>query len=584
MSHRFLYQNMIGAGTVITPSSVSKAIVGGAVPRVANGAGAVIFSGAYTGQDQEVYTAEIETQGQVGSATFKWRKTSTPPGAWEASGLPTALTDTALDHGVKARFLNGASSPAFQAGDRWQATASQFRSPKMLHDLDPNTRWRSGSPPLGAEALAFDLGAAQAPDAAVILGHNISSGAAVKLQAGPDPQAYALLLDGSNSRAVTTDAAAIQNIWDGGGSVFFRTKLMTAGESNLGCFFGKGALSGLAKGWGFNQGTQFGTFRPSFHCIFTGGEARHLGPDAMFTAGVAASVGLSYNSDNPNNVPAIYKDGASQSISSFGAPTGTRVSDAGTNLATGDRVDGITSLDGWMDEVKFYNRVLTAQEFLGLHNGILPSDHAASCVLHLKFDEGTGTSAADSSASGLSTALQDSAAWTSSIYSPLDETITWRAGMMSRYLSTAPRSHRYWRLLIEGDGANPAGYVEIAELYLGGYFEPAYGFAWRNVVAEEALERGQETENGSVRSVLLNRGRRAVLPYAHVSAGQKGLFLSMFQAVKDKGAERNKPLFAHLDVNDAGSLFLATLAGTFSPAEEGPDDYAFELELQERLT
>ncbi|MEK6711744.1 MAG: hypothetical protein AABZ64_14320 [Nitrospinota bacterium] len=584
MGHRFMYQNLIGAGAAIAPSSSAQALVGGAVPRVANGAGAVVFSGGYAGQGQEVYTVEADAQGDVGAATFKWRKTTTPVGSWQASGVPTALTDTTLDSGVKVRFANGASSPAFKAGDRWQATASQFRSPGMLHDLDPNTAWRSGSPPLDPETLAFDLGSAQAPDAAVVHLHNISSGAAVKLQAGPDPQMYALLLDGANSRAVTTDAAAIQNVWDGGGSVFFRTKLTTAGEANLGCFFDKGALNPATKGWGFNQGTQFGTFRPSFHCIFTGGEARHLGPDAMFTAGVAASVGLSYNSDNPNNVPAIYKDGASQSIASFGAPTGTRVSDSGANLFIGDRSDSATSLDGWMDEIKFYNRALTAQEFLDLHNGILPSDHAASCVLHLKFDEGTGTSAADSSASGLATALQGAAAWTSAIYSPLDETLTWRAGTMHRYLATSPRSYRYWRLRIGGDAGNPSGHLQIAEFYLGPYFEPAYGFAWRNVVAEEALERGQETESGAAKRVLLNRGRRAALPYAHVSAAQRALFLSMFQAVKDKESGRNKPLFAHLDVNDAGSLFLANLAGAFSPAEEGPDDYAFELELMERLT
>jgi len=300
---------------------------------------------------------------------------------------------------------------------------------------------------------SYDLRLADIPRMAAILGHNIASDKVIKLQAGPDPQLFALLLDGSNSRAVTTDAAAIQNIWDGGGSVFFRTKLTSAGEGNLGGFFDKVFLGTIgARGWGFNQGTQFGTFRPSFHCAFTGGEARHLGPDTMFTAGVAASVGLSYNSDNPNNVPVIYKDGASQSIASFGAPTGSRVSDAGDNLYIGDRSDSGGSLDGWMDEVKFYNRALTAQEFLDLHNGILPSDHAASCVLHLKFDEGTGTSAADSSASGLSTVLQDSAAWTSSIHSPLNETITWAADDIFHAVAS-PASYRYWRMLIE----SPAG-------------------------------------------------------------------------------------------------------------------------------
>lgn len=83
--------------------------------------------------------------------------------------------------------------------------------------------------------------------------------------------------------------------------------------------------------------------------------------------------------------------------------------------------------------------------------------------------------------------------------------------------------------------------------------------------------------------MLLNRGRVARLPYRHVTAAQKALFLSMFRAVKDVAGERSKPLFAHLDVDDSESLVLASVLGPFRVTEEGVDDFAFELELQERL-
>ncbi len=359
MGHRFFYQNLIGAGTAIAASSAAPGFVGGAVPRVANGPGSAVFSGSYAGEDQEVYTVEIDAEGDAGAATFKWRKTSTPAGAWEASGVPTAATDTLLEAGVNVRFTNGAPSPALKVGDRWQATASRFRSPRKIHDLDLATRWRSASPPADPETLTFDLGSPQAPDALILHGHNLSAGAAVRIQAN------------------SSDA--------------------------------------------------------------------------------------------------------------WGAP-------------------------------------------------------------------------------------------------PVDEAVTWRAGTMHRYLTTAPRSYRYWRLLIGGEAGNPDGHAELAEVYLGGFFEPAFNYAWRNLLEEEALEARRETESGVEKTVLLNRGRRALLPYRHVAAAERDLFLAMFRAVKDKDNERSRPLFAHLDVDDPASLLFAALAGRFSPVEEGPDDFSFELELRERLT
>lgn len=196
MSHRFMYSNLIGESAAIDARTAAAGFVGGAVPRVANGPGAMVFSGTYTGDDPEIYTVEIDAAGDVGGATFKWRKSTSAAGGWEASGIATALTDTAIEAGVNVRFLNGSSSPAFDMGDRWQATATRFRSPKRVIDLDPATKWRGDTPASDPEYLTFDLGAAQSPDAVIVHGHNISNGAAVKIQGGPVPQDYSILLDG----------------------------------------------------------------------------------------------------------------------------------------------------------------------------------------------------------------------------------------------------------------------------------------------------------------------------------------------------------------------------------------------------
>lgn len=165
----------------------------------------------------------------------------------------------------------------------------------------------------------------------------------------------------------------------------------------------------------------------------------------------------------------------------------------------------------------------------------------------------------------------------------LNETVTWRAGTMVHYIAAASKTYRYWRLVVEGDAANPDGYIGIGELYLGGYFEPAEDFEFGSSPdGEVAAERAQETESGSPRSVLLNRLRAAGLEYVHLSDADLASFRSMFQAVKDKDNERSLPLFVHLDVDDAASLALYQLGADFRPRKDGPDDNALSLSILER--
>ncbi len=359
MGHRFMYQNLIDDETAITATSVETGFVGAGVPRVANAGGSMIFSGAYAGDDREVYSVEIDAPGDVGSARFKWRKTSTSAGGWEASNIPTALKDVALDAGVKVRFADGANSPAFALGDRWQATANRFHSPRRTYDLDPGTRMRSASPPEDPWSLALDFGEEKSPDVFIAHLHNFTPETSLKIQAN--------------------------------------------------------------------------------------------------------------------------------STADWRAPA-------------------------------------------------------------------------------------------------LEEALAWRSPTLVHYLTTTPRPYRYWRLLAEGGGANPDAYLEISEIYLGGFFEPADHFWFGNVVGEESFEETGRAENRADRLVLLNRARTATLPYQRISGEQRGEFLAMYRAVKDIQAGRAKPLFVHLDVDDPASLILANLMGDFLPRQTGPDDFSFELQLKERLS
>ena len=79
--------------------------------------GTVTSGGAFTGRFSKTYTLTIVAPGDVGVATFSWVAT-TPPGG---SGGPTlTAAGVALDEGVTVTFTDGASSPAFVAGDQWR--------------------------------------------------------------------------------------------------------------------------------------------------------------------------------------------------------------------------------------------------------------------------------------------------------------------------------------------------------------------------------------------------------------------------------------------------------------------------------
>jgi hypothetical protein len=58
----------------------------------------------------------------------------------------------------------------------------------------------------------------------------------------------------------------------------------------------------------------------------------------------------------------------------------------------------------------------------------------------------------------------------------LSESITYQAGDVLRYLTTASRTYRYWRLSLT-DTANGDGYLRIGELFLGSYVAFSLGFA-----------------------------------------------------------------------------------------------------------
>jgi len=95
----------------------------GEISRTGSGSASLKLLGTYRGDYRQDYLLEVETSGEVGSASFRW---SLDEGrSWQKSGLTTAGPDdpVGLEEGLSVYWAPGIG-PDFAAGDRWTFTAS----------------------------------------------------------------------------------------------------------------------------------------------------------------------------------------------------------------------------------------------------------------------------------------------------------------------------------------------------------------------------------------------------------------------------------------------------------------------------
>ena len=127
-------------------------------------------------------------------------------------------------------------------------------------------------------------------------------------------------------------------------------------------------------------------------------------------SGAWQHVAFTYDNTSIANDPVFYINGA-VAVSVDGTPSGSPDPDAANVLTIGGRTSGAQSYDGQIDEVRIYNRILSATEIESLYKlGSGTHENAADSQQdkfqrglsgYWKLDEGTGTSiTADSSTNG----------------------------------------------------------------------------------------------------------------------------------------------------------------------------------------
>ena len=143
-SPRYLYENKITSDSMITPSSQTSGVIGG-TQKEGTGSAVMYTYGAYSGDtDIQVIVQIDDVSGgnEIGSATYRYRYSTTAVGTWEASGQTTASTYTTLSLGIQIKWTAGTGND-FEENDTWYFDCFAPFGKDNLIDLDRNSIWRS---------------------------------------------------------------------------------------------------------------------------------------------------------------------------------------------------------------------------------------------------------------------------------------------------------------------------------------------------------------------------------------------------------------------------------------------------------
>lgn len=179
---RFWANNLVTSETMLTASSQATGRVSG-VSTQAAGSAVWSSSGAYSGARDLLTTIQIDSisaGAEVGSATYAWKTNETVTG-WEATGVTTSTTPTALGSDAKMIAWESGSGADFAVDDVGVFWCYAPFGPGKTLDLDRNTYWQSTGD--SSENIVVDLGSAQAVTAFLIGDHNLTAGATITLQA-----------------------------------------------------------------------------------------------------------------------------------------------------------------------------------------------------------------------------------------------------------------------------------------------------------------------------------------------------------------------------------------------------------------
>ncbi len=161
---------------------------------------------------------------------------------------------------------------------------------------------------------------------------------------------WVLGFNGTTSVATVSDAASIQNIFDGGGAVEFWMNPRSDGQNN--------AAQMLTKLWFVYVSSEVAgsmLIRLAYPFSDTAGDWRSTA--TVVPINTYTHILISYNADDVANNPIFCVNGATSASQEQATPIGTRTTDIATNLIIGNRAAGARTHDGSLALVRAYDAI-----------------------------------------------------------------------------------------------------------------------------------------------------------------------------------------------------------------------------------
>ncbi len=216
-----------------------------------------------------------------------------------------------------------------------------------------------------------------------------------------DRSHYGLSFDGADDQVVVTDAASIQDIFDGGGTISLWTNVASGGEN------AEGRIAGKTNWYVRVDSEAAGEVKVTFWHNFSITGGTWVTDDTVLTNGTWSNLVITYDDDAVTGDPIFYVDGVALTVGSglteTSTPVGVRVTDAGFDLYIGDNSGSVRCFDGVMDEVWCYNRAITSAEVVANYNlgdGAYVPNSTTGLEVELHVEDGVGGVTTDTSGNG----------------------------------------------------------------------------------------------------------------------------------------------------------------------------------------
>ena len=179
---------------------------------------------------------------------------------------------------------------------------------------------------------------------------------------------FSLDFDGSNDYVHCGQEAAVDDIFDGGGSVVAWIKARSDGGGDIGRVIQKCGGTGPDPGWYICAHSESsGAIKIQFDTSFSTTNGLWRLDSTDVTLNQWTHLVVTWNDDAHANQPVIYVNGVSKALTEVTDPAGTYDSDATQNMRIGGN-GSVNSWDGRISDVAMYDEILTASQVKILYN------------------------------------------------------------------------------------------------------------------------------------------------------------------------------------------------------------------------